>query len=281
MGNSKKNKALFTISGLFLVTVSLVGAGTGITSVLNKFTEPEPQTQVAKPSDSNTKINNMPTTEQLTFIENSVNYKLKNMQYNGHGAYIINNNKSTLVAKNNTKPFASNQVDSKKRPTTADAFITKQTRQYKNREETNNGRSNWTPLGWHQLTNLPGKYKYAYNRGHLLGYALVGNIKGYDASESNEKNIITQTSWANQANSPTNTGQNYYESLVRKAADKNKKIRYQVKAIYSKSDYNIVPYGTQIQAKSTDNSLEFNVFIPNAQGNINIDYDSGKARPNY
>lgn len=278
---SKKNKALFTISGLFLTSISLIGAGTGLTTVINKINTPATTTEVAKPAPKKYTISNLPTSEQLTTIENSVKYKLKNMQYNDHGAYIINNNKSTLSAKNNTKPFATNQIDSKGRPTTADAFITKQTRQYKTREETNNGRTNWVPLGWHQLINLPGKYKYAYNRGHLLGYALVGNIKGYDASESNKKNIITQTSWANQANSSTNTGQNYYESLVRKAADKNKKIRYQVKAIYSKSNYNIVPYGTQIQAKSTDNSLEFNVFVPNAQSNINIDYDSGKAQPNY
>ena len=201
-----------------------------------------------------------------------------NIKYNGHGAFVINNNKSTLNAKVNVAPYATNEVDRMGRPTVGNAFLNKTCRQYKNRQETGNGVSDWKPKGFHQLSNLKGGYSHAYDRGHLLGYALVGGIKGFDASESNPKNIATQTAWANEADDKDNTGQNYYEGIVRKALDKGKKVRYQVQDVYDGN--NIVPSGAHIQAKSTDGSVNFNVFVPNVQSNIKINYATGYAQRN-
>lgn len=199
-----------------------------------------------------------------------------NIKYNGHGAFIINNNQSTLNANVNVAPYATNEVDKMGRPTVGNAFLNKTCRQYKNRQETGNGASDWKPKGFHQLSDLKGGYTHAYDRGHLLGYALVGGIKGFNASESSPKNIATQTAWANEAGDKDNTGQNYYEGIVRKALDKGKKVRYQVQDIYDGN--NIVPSGAHIQAKSTDGSVDLNVFVPNVQSNIKINYATGYAQ---
>ena len=216
--------------------------------------------------------------EQLANSVMTANVKSQlgnNIQYNGHGAFIINNNQSTLNANVNVAPYATNEVDSMGRPTVGNAFLNKTCRQYKNRQETGNGASEWKPKGFHQLSDLKGGYTHAYDRGHLLGYALVGGIKGFNASESNPKNIATQTAWANEAGRTDNTGQNYYEGIVRRALDEGKKVRYQVQDVYDGN--NIVPSGAHIQAKSTDGTVNFNVFVPNVQSNIKIDYATGEA----
>lgn len=286
---SRKQKAQFAMFLGIIITTMLILAGTTIFSMLHRFSNqkhvkrtPRVSQTINKNDQTHETIHNYPTQAQATTAYNAVANELGTTgTYNQHGAYILNNNKAQIKLPKSPHEFAANTVDKQGRPTVANAFLTKHSRQYKNREQTNNGSNDWKPQGYQQKSNLPGKYKYAYNRGHLLGYALVGNIHGFDASEHNKKNIITQTMWANQARTENNTGQNYYEGLVRKALDQNKQVLYQVKPLYGKNNTtNKVPYGVQIQALSTDGSLNFNVFVPNIQGNINIDYTTGQVTIN-
>lgn len=199
------------------------------------------------------------------------------VSFNGNGAFILNNNKTDLNAKVSSAPYVQlAKQDSLGRAGVANALLTKASRQYQSRDETGNSRQ-MQPVGWHQLS-IGGNYKMLYNRGHSIGYALAGSVRGFDASEANPQNITAQTAWANQASNgnDSNTGQNYYETQVRRAQDNRKTVRYRVTPVYDGD--NLVPSGSHLEAKSSDGSLEFNVFVPNVEPGVVIDYSTGYAK---
>ncbi|MCS9996146.1 DNA/RNA non-specific endonuclease [Weissella confusa] len=199
------------------------------------------------------------------------------VRFNGNGAFILNDNKTDLNAKVSSAPYVQlAKQDSLGRAGVANALLTKASRQYQSRDQTGNSRQ-MQPVGWHQLS-IGGNYKMLYNRGNSIGYALAGSVRGFDASEANPQNITAQTAWANQASNgnDSNTGQNYYETQVRRAQDNRKTVRYRVTPVYDGD--NLVPSGSHLEAKSSDGSLEFNVFVPNVEPGVVINYSTGYAK---
>lgn len=274
------------------VLISLLGANVSASAASFHAFHDEPRTHFTTThhsnyhettrhyTESNAGANTATPSEKLaeSVVTSSIKKQLKtnNIKYNGDGAFIINNNKSNLNVNVTSSPYATDTVDSQNRAYDGEALLNKTTRQYQTRETTNNGASNWKPVGFVQRTNLGGTYSHAYDRGHLLGYALIGGLNGFDASESNAKNIATQTAWANEARDKHATGQNYYEGLVRKALDQNKTVRYSVKDLYENKNAKI-PAGAWIKAKSKDGAINFNVFVPNVQSGLKINYQTGNT----
>ena len=197
-----------------------------------------------------------------------------------HGAVIINDNKTNLNTNVSSAPYVqeahANPAHHNRVEGTARAWLNQSCRQYRSREDTGNGASSWKPVGFHQVTHLKGNYNHLYDRGHLIAYAIAGNVKGFDASEHNPNNVATQTAWSNEAYGGQGYGQNEFEGQVRQALDSGDTVMYTVTPIYN-STKDVVPMGNHLEAKDTEGRLEFNVFVPNIQAPFTIDYTTGFA----
>lgn len=131
------------------------------------------------------------------------------------------------------------------------------------------------PTGWHQKFS---RGQAIINRGHLIAYSLSKGMAldgTYDPSQqsgdqNNLKNLFTQTAFSNQEI------QTVYEEKIRDALREGKKVIYQAHAIFAGND--LMAKGVQLQAVSTDGSLNFNVYIFNVQPGFVFNYADGTSK---
>ncbi len=123
------------------------------------------------------------------------------------------------------------------------------------------------PTGWHTVKYDCVSGKYLYNRCHLIGYLLTGE-------NANEKNLITGTRYMNVE------GMLPFETMVADYVEETGyHVLYRVTPIFDGE--NLLANGVEIEAYSMEDNGEgicFNVFVYNAQPQIEIDYATGDSR---
>lgn len=131
------------------------------------------------------------------------------------------------------------------------------------------------PTAWHQKF-VNGSA--IINRGHEIAYSVSGGISldgsykpGLKSGDQNNiKNLFTQSAFSNQK------VQTIYETKVRDALKEGKKVIYKVTPIF-KGD-NLMASGVHMQALSTDETLNFNVYLYNVQPGVQFDYATGRSK---
>ena len=122
------------------------------------------------------------------------------------------------------------------------------------------------PTGWQTAKYDSVDCKYLYNRCHLIGYQLTGEI-------AIEKNLITGTRYLNV------DGMLPFENMVADyIKETNNHVLYRVTPVFS-GDY-LVASGVQMEAESVEDNgdgILFNVYCFNAQPGIAIDYATGDS----
>ena len=115
------------------------------------------------------------------------------------------------------------------------------------------------PSGWQSNRGT-----HVYDRSHLIAFQLAGE-------NDNDKNLMTGTRFMNLNMIP-------FENEVADYVKKTKKhVRYRVTPVFKGDD--LVAQGVIMEAMSVEDngkSVKYNVFLPNFQKGVTIDYKTGK-----
>jgi len=261
----KKQGTLYTVIGAIIIIAWGIFSRDGNFNLNNLFSS----------SPSNT-VNNAKRADTYYGGLSKTDYdQLAKLDFkSGDRAYIdVNHNKSTLIknAWKVNKVIYSN-LDSLNRTSHSNtAFLEK-------RNVANDSlrvRQFVQPTGWH-YNHRNGTQ--IYNRGHLIAYSISAGIdqdgnynpNNQSGDQNNPKNLFTQSAYSNQKI------QTIFESKVRRALRENKRVIYQATPIFRGNE--LMARGINLQAISTDGSLDFNVYLFNVQPGCVYNYNDGRAK---
>jgi hypothetical protein len=137
------------------------------------------------------------------------------------------------------------------------------------------------PAGWNKIDKL-NDYKLFFHRGHLIAYTLGGGseIQGDDCKSL--KSLFIQTAWSNMGKDVKDEekvnkfSQWHFEEKVVNELKKSS-VCIASCPIY-RNNADVIPIGVHLQAVTKEKSL-FNVFLPNIDSNIVINYKKCTFKP--
>lgn len=185
-------------------------------------------------------------------------------EYTGEKNLFLNNNKSGLSFDSEIKAYVQfSTLDTLNRVQFAEAVITPESYVGSANRDKESNISNIKPTGW---KNKRVDNSYIYNRSHLIGYAFFGN------ETDTIYNLMTGTA---QFNQNRDWGMLHYETIVQEAVKNGKTVKLEVNPVFR--DNNLLAIGVQMRALSSDDEIDFNVFIYNVQDNLTINYENGES----
>ena len=136
-----------------------------------------------------------------------------------------------------------------------------------------------------------------FNRGHLIADSIIDYCDEFDYYK--REDFVMITNWCNRANTNHKTkkacGMFYFENVILNTLQKGIDVEYRVTPIFKKNsegaeqEFEYLPRGVILEAKTPNKEAfevedddvimnEFNVFIPNAQKGLDINYKTGSIK---
>lgn len=121
------------------------------------------------------------------------------------------------------------------------------------------------PSGWHTVKYDFVDGQYLYNRCHLIAFCLTGE-------NANDHNLITGTRYMNVE------GMLPFENMIARYVDQTgNHVMYRVTPDFQGNE--LLARGVYMMAESVeDNIISFNVYCPNIQPSVAIDYATGDSK---
>ncbi|MDU7195121.1 MAG: DNA-entry nuclease [Streptococcus sp.] len=194
--------------------------------------------------------------------------------------FVVNDDIATLylMSKDKSGYIVPHSLELAKRPKGAIFYINKN--EYKDIKtkkslmDKKNRPSLGNPAGWDKINRIKDYDRY-FHRGHIIAYSLGGDKEIHGHPYKALKSLFTQTAWSNMGKATNKNGfenkfsQWDFEEKIVDELEQNS-VCIACRPIYrNKADK--IPIGIHMQAVTEKESL-FNVFIPNIDPNIKINY---------